>query len=169
MMKSLVLATLSLFVAVPSAYAQNDSLPEPPRRGMAVLAGGRTCNTQGDCFTQYGVRLAGLKPGHVSPDVALLLRTGVLMDFSIAHAAPLSGGLYFSPRLGLTIGGFRAFAFNVGVGFVAVLWQTLVVRLDLTYRDLWIGEFGVVRGFGLGSLTLGLGTISGPVRKSGDS
>ena len=165
MMGPAVLAALALFVTVPSAYTQTDSLPEPVR-GTAVLTVGGTCNTEGDCFLQYGVRLAGLKPGHVSPDVALFLGTSVLMDFSLAHAGRLGGGFYFSPRLGLTIGEFRTLAFNVGAGLVAVPWERLVVRLDLTYRDLWIGEHGIATGLGLGSLTLGVGTISGPVRKS---
>ncbi len=166
-MKSTVFATIALVVSASSAYAQNDSLPEPSWRGIAVLAGGGTCNTQGDCFFQYGLRLAGLKPGHFSPDVAFLAGTGVLMDLSLAHADRLSRGLYFAPRFGVSIGEFRALSLNVGAGLVAVFWERLAVRLDFTYRNLWIGEFGVATGSGLGSLTLGVGTTTAPPKQSG--
>lgn len=57
----------------------------------------------------------------------------------------------------------------MGAGLVAVLWERLVVRLDLTYRDLWIGENGIATGLGLGSLMLGVGTVSGPVRRASPS
>ena len=166
-MKLVALIASALFFFAQSAYPQNDTLPELAAREMLVLAGGSTCNTEVDCFFQYRLRLAGLRPGRVGPDVALLLSTVTLLDFSLAHSGRLSDGLYLSPRLGISIGSFQAVALNVGAGLIAVPRKWLAVRLDATYRGLWIGEFGVETSFGLGSLTLGVGMITGPRHSSG--
>ncbi len=165
-MKVAILTGLAFLAAAPPAQAQESSNPEAARRGTAALAAGSTCNFQGDCFTQYGVRLTALRPGHIGPDVAALFgntETGTLdgwflMDFSVSHAGQLGSGVFLLPRAGLSVGSFYALVAHVGAGLMFVLWDNVVLRLDATYRNLWIGQFGV-GDFSLGTLTLGIGAI----------